>query len=115
MRKIERQMLQAINTPGQDFTSSNTKVRWQGDSYTEVLLHDNLIASINWATNCIAISDAGWQTTTTKSRLNALLSGLGGRANIYQKDFVWYLNRGLDATDAYTTEMVRHGCYAVSL
>ena len=115
MRKIERQMLQAINTPGQDFTSSNTKVRWQGDSYTEVLLHDNLIASINWATNCMAISDAGWQTTTTKSRLNALLAGLGNRGRIFQKDFVWHLETGFDATETSIREMDCNGTYAVSL
>ena len=116
MRKIERQMLQAINTPGQDLTTANTKVRWSDDqSFVEVLLHNNLIASINWATNCMAISDAGWQTTTTKSRLNALLQGLGGRASIAQKNFVWYLTRGLDATEAYVTEMDRNESYAVSL
>ena len=115
MRKIERQMLTAINTPGQDMTTANTKVRWQGASYTEVYLHNNLIASINWATHCIAISDAGWQTTTTKSRLNALLQGLGNRARIYQKDFCWYLERGLDATESYTVEMDRKEAYAVSL
>ena len=116
MRKIERQMLTSINTPSQDLTTANTKVRWSDDqSYVEVRLHDNLIASINWATHCIAISDAGWQTTTTKSRLNALLQGLGGRARIYQKDFAWFLERGLDATEPYTTEMDRKDTYAVSL
>lgn len=116
MRKIERQMLQAINTPGQDMTTSNTKVRWSDDqSFVEVRLHDNIIASINWATQCIAISDAGWQTNTTKSRLNALLLGLGNRAHIHQKNFVWHLTRGLDATEAYVTEMERGQAYAVSL
>ena len=115
MRKIERQMLQAVNTPGMDLTTANTKVRWQGDSYTEIYLHDNLIASINWSTNCIAISDAGWQTTTTKSRLNALLQGLGNRARIWQKDFIWHLERGLDATESYVTEMNRGLAYVVSL
>ena len=115
MRKIERQMLQAVNTPGMDLTTSNTKVRWQGDSYTEILLHDNLIASIHWGDRVMWVSDAGWQTNTTKSRLNALLQELGGRARIYQKDFVWYLTSGLDATEPYDREMDRNGCYAVSL
>ena len=116
MRKIERQMLQAINTPGQDLTSANTKVRWSDDqSFVEVKLHDHLIASINWATNCMAISDAGWQTATTKSRLNAILGDLGNRARITQKNFVWYLTRDLDATEAYVTEMEKGEAYAVSL
>ena len=116
MRKIERQMLQAVNTPGQNMTNSNTKVRWSDDeSFVEVLLHNNLIASISWSNNIIAISDAGWQTSTTKSRLNALLGGLGNRAHISQRDFVWYLTRGLDATTPDTIEMDRRGTYCVSL
>ncbi len=92
--------------------ASAARTKTNGDV---VWLHDNLIASINWATQCIAISDAGWQTNTTKSRLNALLQGLGNRAHIHQKNFVWHLTRGLDATEAYVTEMERGQAYAVSL
>ena len=116
MRKIERQMLQAINTPGLDMTVSNTKVRWSDDqSRTDVYLHDNLIATIRWDSQDMWIGDAGWQTTTTKSRLNALLQGLGNRARIWQKDFIWHLERGLDATESYVVEMDRNDCYAISL
>ena len=92
MRKIERQMLQAINTPGKQWSNSNTRVRWSKDqSFVEVLLHGHIIASINWATNKMALSDCGWQTVTTKSRLNALLNDLVPGATIYQQDFVWYI------------------------
>ena len=110
MRKIERQMLQAVNTPGKDMTNANTKVRWSDDqSFVEVLLHNNLIASINWNTNRMAISDAGWQTTTTKSRLNALLGDLAN-ACVYQKKFIWYLCQEgetieLDSGDTHAIEM----------
>lgn len=111
MRKIERQMIQAVNTPGQDLTTANTKVRWSDDqAFVEVLLHNNLIASINWTTNTMAVSDAGWQTTTTKSRLNALLGDLANGSRIYAKSFVWHL-----ATESETVEMDRSQSYAVSL
>ncbi len=50
-------------------------------------------------TNCIAkkengqilISNAGWTSTVTKERLNALLSMSGVDEYIQQKDFEWYL------------------------
>ena len=92
MRKIERQMLHAINCPGKRWSNNNTSVRWSDDqSFVEVLLHGHIIASINWNTRAMSLSDCGWQTTTTKSRLNALLSGLVPGASIYQRDFTWYL------------------------
>ena len=92
MRKIERQMLHAINCPGKRWSNNNTCVRWSDDqTFVEVLLHGHIIASISWTNNRMALSACGWQTTTTKSRLNALLSGLVPGANIYQRDFTWYL------------------------
>ena len=55
---------------------------------TELLLHDNVIASRSHGLNrTISITTCGWQTTTTKERLN----GIEG-VNIVQRDFQWYLN-----------------------
>ena len=96
MRKIERQMLHAVNTPGKDWRNSNTSVSWSDDDqFVEVRLHGHIIASVNWRTNTLCISDCGWQTSTTKSRLNALLGDLTpGRAGIYQRNYQWFLDRG---------------------
>ena len=91
MRKIERQMVHAINCPGKRWNNSNTKVRWSDDqTYVEVLLHDHIIASINWAKNRAVISACGWETVTTKSRLNAILSDLVPGARINAKNFEWF-------------------------
>ena len=51
---------------------------------TEMYLHGNLIACINQLSGKITINDAGWQTTTTKERLNGILDyyNLG---KLYQK------------------------------
>ena len=38
------------------------------------------------------ISDCGWQTVTTKSRLNALLGAFTGRGGITQSRYVWTIN-----------------------
>ena len=34
----------------------------------------------------------GWQSVTTKSRLNALLDEFAPSMGIFQKDWVWYLS-----------------------
>jgi len=52
---------------------------------TSLWLHDNKIAE--WRDGEIWITDAGWQSRTTKERLN----GLTG-VNIVQKKGQWYLN-----------------------
>ena len=113
MRKIEAEMIQAVKN-GRDWKSGNTSVDVT-DHGIIVRLHGNKIAQVEPWDQVVYVTDAGWQTTTTKSRLNALLLGLGGRAHIAQKNFVWQLTRGLDATEAYVTEMGRNEVYAVSL
>tara|TARA_R110000787_G_scaffold188997_1_gene300709 strand:- start:124 stop:537 length:414 start_codon:yes stop_codon:yes gene_type:complete len=56
---------------------------------TQLLLHGNVIASRSHHSQnrTISITDCGWQTTTTKERLN----GIEG-VNIVQRNFQWYLN-----------------------
>lgn len=93
MRKIERRMITAINTPGSKLNSNNTQVRWSKDqSFVEVLLHGHIIASINFATSNLVISACGHETNTTKSRLNAILSDLVPGAHIFAKSFEWFIN-----------------------
>ena len=113
MRKIEHEMITAVAN-GRDWHSSNTSVD-NTDHGLVIRLHGNKIAQIDHENQIMWVTDAGWQTNTTKSRLNALLRAMGNRACIYQKDFVWHLTRGLDATQADTIEMERGQAYAVSL
>ena len=70
MRKIERQMNQAVRNRS-NFSSSNTTVVAGWDGEADVYLHGNHIATVK--SNSIIIKDGGWQSNTTKSRLNALL------------------------------------------
>ena len=87
MRKIERLMNAAI-TAGKDFKMKNTEVI-SCSHVSDVYLHGNLIARIGetW----IELFDGGWQTVTTKSRLNAILSehGIPGEG-IFQKKGEWF-------------------------
>ena len=88
MRKIEALMIQAVKSH-KAWKSGNTEVTLSAkDGLPHVYLHGNLIASVT--NNGLIISDCGYQTTTTKSRLNALLGGLIDRpVSISQRDYVW--------------------------
>jgi len=90
MRKIEKQMNAAI-TAGKDWKSANTEVI-ACSNVSDVFLHGNLIARIGetW----IELFDGGWQTVTTKSRLNAILAehGLPGEF-VFQKNFQWFVQQ----------------------
>ena len=89
MRKIETLMIQAVKSH-KAWKSGNTEVTLSAkDGLPHVYLYGNLIASVT--NNGLLISDCGWQTTTTKSRLNALLGGLNLDARLYQKRNVWHL------------------------
>lgn len=89
MRKIEQLMNQAILNE-QDWKLDNTEVI-SCTNVSDVYLHGNLIARIGetW----IELFDGGWQTNTTKSRLNAILQQFGmGYERVFQKKGQWFVN-----------------------
>lgn len=91
MRVIERKMLDAIRT-GKSWTLDNTRVNVipvDDSRITEVYLHNKLIAEIG--TSRITLWNRGWNTPTTKSRLNAILQGIGSDMRIYQANYIWYI------------------------
>ena len=77
------------------FSSGNTTVV-QNDRDMEVFLHGNHIATLCKISMDLRLFDGGWQSNTTKSRLNALLDEFGGGDRVIQKDFIWYLVSNLD-------------------
>ena len=90
MRKIESQMNRAVRS-GTDFTQANTSVHHH-EGVAIVRLHGNKIAEVG--DDFITLFDGGWQTTTTKSRLNALLSEFGvGCERVFAKNFDWFVNQ----------------------
>jgi hypothetical protein len=89
MRKIESQMNAAI-TAKSDWKSANTEVT-NIDGVSFVFLHGNKIAEVG--DNFVRLFDGGWQSNTTKSRLNAILQchGLPGEC-VFQKQWTWFVN-----------------------
>ena len=77
------------------FSSGNTTVV-QHRNDMEVFLHGNHIATLCKISMDLRLFDGGWQSVTTKSRLNALLDEFGGGDRVIQKDFAWYLVSNLD-------------------
>ena len=77
------------------FSSGNTTVV-QHRNEMEVFLHGNHIATLCKISMDLRLFDGGWQSNTTKSRLNALLDEFGGGDRVIQKDFAWYLVSNLD-------------------
>ena len=84
MRKITRDAVDAFMRH-ESFKRSNTQVVVHS-SNTCLYLHGILIAIIGPKGN-IQITNAGYQTNTTKERLNGIPT-----VSIVQKNFQWYLN-----------------------
>ena len=89
MRKIERQMNAAIRER-RNWAGSNTTVMInENNNKAKVYLHGNLIAEV--CDEFVAIFDGGWQSVTTKSRLNALLDEFRPPVGVVQRNFNWFI------------------------
>ena len=96
MRKIESQMCQAVQS-NRNWRNANTSVQFDAETGTSsVYLHGNLIATVT--DNDMTIYDGGWQSNTTKSRLNALCDAfcIAGEG-VFQKDWTWYVRKFVGA------------------
>jgi len=91
MRKIEREMNAAISN-NVNWQKDNTTVTFDAETgESKVYLHGNHIADVG--DNYIRLFDGGWQSNTTKSRLNAILSEHGEAGDcVFQKNFDWFVN-----------------------
>ena len=107
MRKIESQMCQAIQN-NESWQSGNTCVTTQQDGVSTVYLHGNKIAEIDDTT--MTIFDGGWQTNTTKSRLNALCSEFcNAGEGVFQKNYDWFISKFDTTTNQLTNILFTNG------
>ena len=91
MRKIEEQMNEAVAN-SKNWQSANTSVTYCSESEeSKVYLHGNHIATVG--DNFLQIFDGGWQSNTTKSRLNALINRFCNSVTdgVFQSKFQWYV------------------------
>ena len=89
MRKITADAIRAFRN-GNNFKRGNTQVivntSGDGNNWRGLILHGSTIAEMDYNGD-LWINDAGWQTVTTKERLNGFPT-----VTIQQKDFEWFLN-----------------------
>ena len=93
MRKITSQSVDAF-VNGYRFNRGNTTVSGCGATGIRewyLMLHNNLIAKKIVNKHDLWITDAGWQTVTTKERLNGVLSRLTFGWGLFQKKGEWFL------------------------
>ena len=111
MRKIEAQMNAAIQA-NKNWQSGNTAVYFNEETGVSVVrLHGNKIAEVS--DNDMTIFDGGWQSVTTKSRLNALceefcIAGEG----VFQKNYKWFVRKfagAINGKDVFITEDFNNG------
>ena len=94
MRQIEKDVVGAF-VRGEDARRDNT-VSEGGTLY----LHGNEIAKVYG--DSYLISNAGWETRTTQSRLNALLTLADKRnARVFTKDWGMYIERNGNTETMY--------------
>ena len=92
-------MNQAIRARN-NFSSANTTVQTvshldsQGiyNEESKVFLHGNHIATYDHVNKELTLFDGGWQSNTTKSRLNALCSELATGFSVFQKNWNWFVS-----------------------
>lgn len=86
MRKITKESVRAFKN-WERFSLSNTVVKvfeW----VRQMFLHWNEIARLSW--NQLMITSAGWESNTTKERLNWILEEFG-LGKIRQVNWDWFL------------------------
>ena len=102
MRKITQEFATSLEEKT-NLNKGNTSVQKIGAA-SYGYLHNNLIAV--FVHNRLHIRTAGWESNTTKDRLNGLLKWFGIPYAIVQRNFVWYL---YDVERKETTPL--HECY----
>lgn len=92
MRKVTGKAANALLN-GQKWSSGNTAVRIEtGVADSAIMsLHGNDIACYALNGYDLLLKDCGWQSNTTKERLNGILEILNTPYYISQSNFHWYL------------------------
>jgi len=88
-----------------DWQKDNTSVHFDPETGVSVVrLHGSKIAEVT--DTDMTIFDAGYQTMTTKSRLNALIQEfcIAGEG-VYQKNYQWFVRFTNDSGKTFQTEV----------
>ena len=92
MRKLEKQMNFALSNKA-NWAGSNTTVSYNDSTNcSSVYLHGHQIATLDHSTKALKLSSCGYETNTTKSRLNAILEEVKWGCKVFQKNWTWFVS-----------------------
>ena len=92
MRLITQESVTAFLN-AKKFNKSNMSVEVLPNVTTLKYQGNSIAYKYNDPKQTISITNCGWETVTTKERLNAVISLSGlNIGKIYQKNWIWYLN-----------------------
>jgi len=99
MRKLEKQMNFALSNKS-NWSGSNTSVSYnESTNCSSVYLHGHQIATLDHSSKALKLSSCGYQTNTTKSRLNAILDEVDYGCKVFQKNWDWYFSNNNQTVD----------------
>ena len=105
MRKIERAMNSAVINRT-NWSKSNTTVCYnENTNCSTISLHGHEIATVDHNTKAVKLDSCGYETVTTKSRLNALLSEVMYGAKVFQKNWNWFVSM-YNQTESFSDGMI---------
>ena len=105
MRKLEKQMNFALSNKG-NWKGRNTEVEFNNNTNcSSVYLHGHQIATLDHHSNALKLSSCGYQTNTTKSRLNAILDEVKYGCRVFQKNWNWFVSYN-DQTQDFMDGMI---------
>ena len=90
MRKVDQQLLNAIDARKDGFAKGNRSTRVLDNGNVEVRFHGHHIATVTGRAY-VAINNSGYWTVTTKQILNEILHEFIGYG-LYQKNFDWFVS-----------------------
>ena len=75
-----------------NWNGSNTSVSYnESTNCSSVYLHGHQIATLDHNTNAVKLDSCGYESRTTKSRLNAILDEVKYGCRVFQKNFDWFV------------------------
>ena len=76
-----------------DWSGSNTSVSYNNSTNcSSIYLHGHQIATVDHNLKAVKLSSCGYETVTTKSRLNAILEEVKYGCKVFQKNFDWFVS-----------------------
>ena len=95
----------AISNKG-NWCGSNTQVNYNSNTNCSTIsLHGHQIATFDHNLKAVKLSSCGYETVTTKSRLNAILDEVKYGCRVFQKNFDWFVSYN-DQTASFWDGMI---------